>query len=105
MKLSVHERMLIGQLLPTEGNIITHRVVNELKTALFLSEEENQQVTMTQTGDQLHWDATKDPMKDVPVSEAALGIVCKALKEMEEAEKLPATHVSLFEKFVERKQE
>lgn len=104
MKLGVSERLVLLNLLPAEGNIITLRVVQQLRMDLAFSEEELAAAEIVQKGDQFTWNATAagSVTKDVPVGDATRGMVVEALKALDNERKLTALHIPLYEQFVEQ---
>ena len=101
MILTLPERIVLLNVLPAEGNVITLRVAQQLRMEVALSEEEIAKAELVQDGERMHWKAGADVSKDVEIGEAARGIVVEALKKLNEQSKLTTNHISLYEKFVE----
>lgn len=100
MKLSVKERLELLNILPQVGNVVMLRVVQDLRVEVGLSPEEVELIGVKQDGQQMTWDEIKDPMKDVTLGSAAVGVVVKALTDLDGAAKLKVGHLTLYDKFV-----
>lgn len=101
MELNITERLLLAGLLPKQGDILTLRVVQDLRKALSFSEEEHAALGFKQDGDKLEWNSETDIPVEIPVGPKAQEIVAARLKELDEAEKLEMNLLPLYELFVE----
>ena len=101
MKLSIAERINVLGVLPAEGNIITLRIVNELRDNLSFREKEiaDSQITQTEDG-RITWDPTAAKDKDVQIGDAARDVIKAALKKLDEDKKLTPALVPIWDKFV-----
>ena len=103
MELTVIERLLTMQLLPTEGDLTTIKLVRVAKEELSFSDEEHKTLKFRQVGEgdnvQTTWD-NPDLVKDVKLGEIMFEKIKEALKEKNEAKTLKEEDVSLYEKFV-----
>lgn len=102
MNLTILERILILQALPPHGNVITLRIVRDLKGALAPSEEEIKKFNIRMEGDMTYWDDDKYEA-DIPIGEKATDVIVEALKKMNSENKLTEQHLQLYEKYVETK--
>ena len=102
MKLTIIERIQLQGLLPNEGDIITLRIVNDLKKELSFSEEEikSGEIMSDPETNQVRWNPEKDTNKNVKLGDAALGLITDALKKLDKEKKLTAAHIPLWDKFV-----
>ena len=101
MKLTVLERIVILNLLPTEGDFLTLRVCQEARELLEFPVDEQREVELVvQEDKRVHWNAEKDPKKDINLSQSALDIIIKRLKELDESKKLDNETFPLYEKLV-----
>ncbi len=101
MKLTVLERVTLMQILPGEDNLVTMRIVRELKNECSLGEDEMKKLKVVQKGDQFQWDDkidNKNP-KDVPIGLKATEIIVEALKKLIESKKIEDRHIDLCERF------
>ncbi len=99
MKLTVLERILLLNILPTEGDLTTITIVRELREALSFSEDEHKRATLkTDDKGQITWKDGFD--KVVEIEGKALEIARNALTHLNEEKKLNVGHISLYEKIV-----
>lgn len=105
MKFAVPERLVLLNLLPAEGNIVTLRVVQQLRMELSFSEEELSAAEVVEEGGQVRWNraTAMGIVKDVTIGDAARGLIVDTLKGLNDKGELTAGHISLYEKFVEEK--
>ena len=103
MQLTILERVLLLNVLPVEGNIITLRIIQDLRRNLAPTEEEIKKVNLRQEGTQIRWDDEKYTA-DVPVGEKATDTVVAALVKMNSDNKLTEQFIPLYERFVEKKE-
>lgn len=104
MKLGLQERIALLNILPAEGNVITLKIVNDLRREASFSEEElgvgkiksvvaDGQVRVT-------WDEDVDfPEKNVNIGPAAKEIVVKVLKRLDAEQKMTVSFLPLWDKF------
>jgi len=101
MKLNVIERINLLGLLPAEANLVTFRVVADLKKNLSFSEKELKETGIEQkmvNGEpRVFW--KKNISKEIPVGPQALIIIQSALQEIDKKKKVTEGNFSLFEKF------
>ena len=103
MKLEIADRINLLNVLPAEGNILTLRVVKELRGSLSFSEKELADAKIQQSDDgRIAWDADAAAVlvKDVKIGKAARDIIKAALKKLNDKEKLTAQLVPVWEKFM-----
>lgn len=99
MELSVLERVLLLNSLPSEGDLTTIRLIREFREELSFSEEEHALLNFVQDGQQLKWDG-KGISKDIEITAPVVKLVRATLMQLEKQEKLNVGHISLYEKFV-----
>lgn len=104
VSLGVRDRILLGQMLPSQADITTLRVVQELKMQLSFSDAEHQRFGIKQDGNQILWEDTASTA-EIAVSKAAHGIIVEVLKGLNDKKQLTEAHISLYEMFVERADE
>ena len=107
IKLSVHERLVLLNILPPEGNFITLKIVRQLRESLSFNEKEVKEVKLSIDPEKGNatWDASKDPNKEVEIGREANKVIIEALEKLDKDAKLTQEHFSLYEKFVEEKKE
>jgi len=100
MKLNVLERLLLLNLLPAEGSYTNLKLMRKAKENLSFTEEENGLLEFKQEADQVRWKDNAVEDKEIEIGEIVTQIIVKALKKLNDEEKLKAEHESLYEKFV-----
>jgi hypothetical protein len=101
MRLSVMDRLMLLDVLPQQGNILTLRIVRDAQQALELHTSEIEDWEITLNGPHIRWNQEKVQDVDVSLSEAALGIAREAIKKLDGENKLTANHISLWEKLID----
>jgi hypothetical protein len=101
MKLTILERLMLLGILPKESNIISLRIIADLRKELSFSEEEIKDAKIIGSGMNVTWDSTKDPVKDIEIGPAAFVIISDSLKGLDKTNKLTEQHISVYERFVE----
>lgn len=109
MNFTIGERIALLSILPAEGNIVTLRVIKELRTELGFTEDEIKKCRISnhmQPDGKAYvtWDSDfSKTVKDVTIGDVAKGIIVESLKILEEQKKLRLELFDLYEKFVESK--
>jgi hypothetical protein len=117
--LTVSERIILLNLLPPEGNVLTLRIVRKLREALSFSEEEVERLHFREAGevvpeddelpaekqrrvvpDTLNWLSAEDPNKEYRFGGATLEIIRSALNKLNDEKKLREAHIPVWEKFI-----
>lgn len=99
MLLEVGERLALLSILPAEGNLLTMKIVTDLRGELGLSEEEFEVLDVRQEDGRVFWDTNKDAGKKVEIGVKGRGIVYDTLAKLDKEGKLRREHLSLCEKF------
>jgi len=97
MKLNVMERILLLQALPAEGDLITLRIVRDLKNNLSFTEKEHKDFGITQIKDNTSW--TNGGDADIQIGEKATDIIVESLTKLNKENKLTVDHISICDKF------
>jgi len=99
---TVAERLQLLSILPSSGDVITLRVVADLRMALAFSEEEMERIALENRGNgEIHWDANKAEKKEIPVGTAVRKVIRDALETRNREKKLLLDHLPLYDRFVE----
>ena len=98
MELTILERLTLLGVLPESGNFVTMKILQRLRLALGFSEEDVEKYSMVVTADNVKWDNEAEPV-NIPLGKVARAEIVKALEAVDEAGKVTAQHMSLFEKF------
>ncbi len=99
MLLGFLERMALLTILPREGNIVTLKIVRQLREELAPSEEEATKYGIDFNERGVSW-KTEPPEKEIIIGEKATDIVVRALKDADAMGKLTESHISVYEKFI-----
>lgn len=104
-KLTVMERLVLLNILPKEGDFTTIKLLRKLRENLSFDEEEHKKLMFVQDGDQVRWNMEALTDKHIAIGEKAGDIIQDALKKLNDEKKLTNEHFSLYEKFVENREE
>jgi len=92
MKLGVKDRLMIAQLLPKEGNLITQRLIRDIGQKTELSQDEMKQVGMGPAeGGGIKWDEKKEKefgQKNIKFTELEMGFLKDQVKKLDEKQKI-----------------
>lgn len=106
MKLTVQERLMLGNILPQEGNFVTLKVLRNLKMDLSFNDAEFKKWSIVMSDGQVNWRLFNDKNKpidqeaEIEIGEKAKDIIVKALAELNEKKKLREEHITLYERFI-----
>lgn len=108
MRLEVHERLAMLQILPKEGDYAALKAIRRAREMVSFTPEEMKfyeivQGTSLETGKPVtNWSFAKnqEQIKDVPVDEYITNVIRAKLSEMNLKGKLTEDFFSLYEKFV-----
>jgi len=103
MKLNVGERLILLQVLPQEGNFLTLKIIRDLTEVVGLNEKEFKEFGIKEAGGQVSWNQKGIEEREIEIGEKATDIIVEALKKLNETNKLGQRHLSLYEKFIEKK--
>ena len=99
MHLSVAERIHLLGLLPQSGNLLTMKIVRDLRGELGFSEKELKEWEIANDGDNISWNDQVQE-KDIEVGEKTHQMVADALKALDENGGITEQHLSLCDKFL-----
>jgi len=109
MKLTLLERMATLNILPQQGNVVTLRILMDLKKELSFTEEEikNYGITNKVLPDgraMIIWNNEFDSeTKEIELGEVARGVISEQLHKLDRQGLLREQALTLWEKFVEGK--
>lgn len=107
--LNVAERIHLIAILPLEGDVTTLRIVRELRETLSLTEEEHRDFGVTTEEHEgqvtFKWSNPQAAMtpREIEFRPKALAIIVEALKRLNQAKRLRAELLPLYDLFVEEK--
>ena len=101
MKLTVLERITLLAVLPSEGSLVTLKVVRKLREDLSFNEKEIAELKFVETAGQIKWEAGVEPPDgtEIGIGEKATDLIVERLKTLDREQKLKDNHLSLCEKF------
>ena len=99
MELSVIDRIVLLDILPTSGTFLTVKIVRQLRDALYFDEAELVEYGLEQKGEQFVWQTST--AVEVEIGPKAAEIIRAALLAMDDDEKITDREFSLYERFVE----
>ena len=100
MKLSIKDRIVLHNILPSEGSFVTLKIVRDLREALGFSEAEVAEFEIRQEGADVHWNADKAVDKEVEIGPAAAQVIRSALSKLDQQQKLTPDLLGVYERFV-----
>jgi len=131
MKLSVFERLTALNILPKEGDLVSLKLIRQLKENLGFTEDELEKLdfhyeykcdkcgftlkvkAMQMPGEchecagpmvltgQVYWEHSEDGEVEIDISRKAHELIANKLEELDKQKKLTEAHISLCEKFME----
>ena len=101
MELGIKDRIALQRILPKEGNMVTLRLVRELRENLEFTPEEIKQLKIEFSALGVKWDPEQsDYVADIDINEHNEPIIKQALRELDRQNKLPAMAMDLWDLFV-----
>jgi hypothetical protein len=107
MKLEVHERIALLNILPKEGDFATLKTLRRAREMIGFSPDEVKMYGMSSGAGpdgklQTSWDGKKaaENIKDCPVDEFTTNLIRDKLQELSKKRKLTDEYYSLYEKFI-----
>src|ERR1035437_5068235 len=98
MTLSLKERLVIPNILPTEGNFTTLVIKNDLLDKLKVTQEEIKDLEIKSEGNNIYWDSSKETEKDFDITDLELGLIKDSLNKLDETGKLNDDTFLIFKK-------
>lgn len=98
-RLDIRERLLLFHILPLEGNIVTLKIIRDLKNQLGITEEEYKAAEMKKDGETFTWNNEAVQSKEFHIGDVAAGIIKDALLSLNKDNKLKEEMISLYDKF------
>ena len=102
MKLEVHERIVLLELLPKEGDYAGMKAIRRAREMIGFTPEERDFFELRNDGGQIQWNTLRASEKigDIPVDEYITNLIRDALSALNKKKGLEDKHMSLFEKFI-----
>jgi len=102
-ELNITDRIQLLDTLPAEGDIVTLRIVRDLRTELSFSEKEIEKVNLRTAGQSVQWNPEVELIKAVEIGPKALVLISTSLEKLSTNGRLSLDKLSLYEQFVEGK--
>lgn len=103
MMMSVGERLMLLQILPLQGSIVTLRINRELSNKVALSEEELKLFDVKHEGEKISWNSSGNQEKEIVIGEKESDIIVDSLKKLDAEQRLVPQMMSLWDKFIDKK--
>lgn len=107
MKLTVKERLILLQCLPSTGDLTTLRIVRETQDTLSFSEAEHMKLKFTTEGEnstaRLRWDASADEPIEIEIGYKAFELICEQFDKLDKDKKLTLELLPIYEKLLAAK--
>lgn len=100
VKLNVLERVLLMNMLPQKGNLVTCRAVNNTAKIIMLTPEEELKFELKKEGGMTTWNEAGKKEVEFDIPPSSIKVVRDILLKLDENEDLPANSVTLCEKFL-----
>ena len=99
MLLNVSERIGLLGLLPSEGTVLTLRIVRDLQRELSFSEEELTALKFVSEDNMVRWENEAEVDKEVEIGDNTRDVVIDIFNKMDVEGKFPMHLLGLFDKF------
>lgn len=103
MMMSVGERLMLLQILPLQGSIVTLRINRELSNKVALSEEELKLFDVKHEDKKISWNSSGNQEKEIVIGEKESDIIVDSLKKLDAEQRLVPQMMSLWDKFIDKK--
>jgi len=102
LKLEVHERLALLNLLPTKSGYAGLKSIRKAKEIISFTPEEVEYYELVHDSGQTKWSSSKAVQRvlDAPMEEYIVDLVRQKLSEMERKQELTEQYISIYEKFV-----
>ena len=102
MKLEVHERLALLELLPSKGSYAGLKALRKAREIISPNQEEREFFELKHDGRQWSWNPAKASQRvlDAPIEQFVMETVREALAEMNANGEMTEAYMSLYEKFV-----
>ena len=103
MKFEVEDRLVILNVLPKEGDIVTVRLLRDLalKIGFTAKEQEDYKIVTLENG-QVKWDLLKAKAKEIELLDPEKKAITEALEEFNKQKKLNFGQIKLYEVFCKK---
>ena len=99
MKLDILQRILIFNILPNEGTLLTMKTLRALKEKIVFSEEEVKEFELRLEDSRYFWNDSKNIGKDFEITEGETQLIVDGLKDLDKQGKITENYLSLCDLF------
>ncbi len=96
--LDILERINLLGLLPEKGNLITVRIVAELRNDIGFNEKELSDWKIKTEGGQITWDVSKVKTKEIIIGPSSIGVLKERVEELDKMGEITEQILPLIEK-------
>jgi hypothetical protein len=100
MKLNIMDRLMLLSILPAEGNLITLKLVRDIKNELSFSEKEIKKIGFKQDETGINWENNINIEKDIKIGDTMKDVIKKQFEELDKENKLNMEHLEIAERFI-----
>ena len=101
MELTILERLMLGSILPPQGDIVTLKLVQDLKMEIAFTEDEIAKHGISNKDDRVDWNPeASEYVKEIPIGPKAMSLIVGELEKRNEEKTLSADFISLYEKIM-----
>jgi hypothetical protein len=98
MELSVFERLVLLNILPKEGNVVTVRIIHDLRNRLGFTEEELEKIQFTSNEKGTSW--KQNVNAEIEIKGQALKIICEAFDKLSNDNLLTVEILPVYDRFM-----
>lgn len=98
MELGVMDRLMLRGVLPEKGDVLTIRIIHELRQRLSFSENEIEEMGIKQDDGRITW-SSEDRKRNIEIGPKAKEVIRKALEDLSAKHELTEQHIPLCELF------
>lgn len=105
--LNIGGRIVLGSILPREGNFLTLRLVRDLSSKIGITADEHKKYEIIEDKEThgIKWNAEGLKEIDFDFKLKEVELISKVLTELDKTEKLDLQHYSIYDKFVAEDEE
>ena len=100
MTLTLKERIVITNILPSEGSFVKMTVKKDLLDKLRITQEEITKYNIESDGSLIKWDISKDSSKEFSLSTLEENLIIESLKSLDKEEKINDEMLEIYNKFI-----
>lgn len=94
--MTIKERLMLLQILPTQGSVSEMVDVYDLARELKLSDEEKESINYIESSSSVKWDVDRDPNKEINISSDQLKIIMNQIDVLDKQKQIPLSMIELI---------